>query len=303
MVANILYVGSQTYTSDDEGKITNIVHQLIDTCGAVAGQVFVLDSLFTSVELIEIANELEIGIIGTFKFPFKCGPSFFKEEEYKEDIDSLKRGEFRQYVCGNVTITIWKDSKIVKFIDNCVNRDILVDVTRQVGATKKTWKVPLVVQIYNSYKGTVDVSNQHRAVAPIDRKTKRKNCLRIATYEVEEHLLVNCALLAHELDPLKHYDSRPMRDDLYNYWSGQRLDWMRLNGETKVRRHGVENWRDYPQCATVTHLKRFIDPSNHRKTRTCINCSTRTARCCDTCKIANDILPFCKSCWNESKYH
>lgn len=85
-VANVLYVGSQTYTNDDEGKITNIVHQLIDSCGFIAGQVYILDSLFTSIELLDLASERDVGIVGTFKFPLKDAPMYFKEQEFLDDM-------------------------------------------------------------------------------------------------------------------------------------------------------------------------------------------------------------------------
>ena len=215
----------------------------------------------------------------------------------------MKRGDYRQYTCGDFTITLFLDSKLVKFIDNCINRDIIVDMQRQVGSEKKTFKVPLVVKFYNEHKGTVDVSNQLQAVAPIDRKSRRKNCMRVATYMVESHLLINYPLLAYECDPTGRLAIQDPRDDLYNYWAGLRLEWMRNNGCAKVRRHGVKNWKSWPQISTVTHLKRWIDPGNHGKKRTCINCSTKSARCCDMCRIANDIVPFCQSCWSESNYH
>ena len=170
----MVYAGKKTYTDANEAKITNICRQIYDQVGAKPGYSWTHDSLFTTLQCLDMATLKKMLACGTIEDNMKCLPMILKHPAFKKRLDNLERGEWIMLVCGNITLVYLKDSKLVKLIDNGLNRDLLVPLTRRIGSELKTFTVPLSPKHYNDNKCEVDTGNQHAATVKVHKKNSSK---------------------------------------------------------------------------------------------------------------------------------
>lgn len=302
---NILYVDEKTYVDPTKAKRVDLDLQLFDLR---RNKVNVADNYFTNLAILDEITPKRVGLVGTFSLPFKCCPKYFGSKEWKKEIKDMDRGTIRQFKCGKYTATLWKDSsddKVAKFIDNCCDRDQWGYIYRRVNSKLTRFHVPSVVIKYNNHKSEVDCNNQQVKAGNTEKKTRRINSLRPAMHLINTYALVNGAILAHECDPDCKLDGKAMRNQLYDQWTAQRLEWLKENNQSKQTRKTGANPNDIVK-PEGTHLRRKIDPKNKQKQRTCIVCKKKTTFACDSCyhpAYPSDIVPYCKPCFAAESAH
>ena len=231
IIDSIPYAGRRTYTEQksDDLKMTNVMNQFFDRNGS-RGDVWVHDSAFTSMEAFDIAKTKGIGCIGQVDWTRKHLPrETFQTEEFKKWAEKSPKGVYRQFVCGEKTLTIWKDTSLVWILDNCVDRCKHARIVRTEGkhlksgsknphsGNRRQMVVPEVIVKYNQYMGRVDDANSARRLFNIDRQNKRKH-IRTYLAMIEFYLLTNTVILyADEMDD-KHVKHKELRIELIHDW-------------------------------------------------------------------------------------
>ena len=131
----------------------------------------------------------------------------------------MKKGEYKQWSCGDTNLTLFRDSKFVYFIDNCFEQNKLGRIYRRKKgrSSRKRYIVPYVIQYYNNTMGSVDAANSRRKNHMIGTKHVRKNN-RCYLGLFDQVVLQNAALMYAAYKGWKRVDQTTLRIQLCKDW-------------------------------------------------------------------------------------
>ena len=188
------------------------------------GALWVFDSKYGSVPTVDAATERKIGVICAVRKNRSHLPKhIFKSAAFKAWKKKAPRFAYRQWVCGELTLTVVKDSKLIFILDNCVRRGNVTPVKRREKKKNKKSKVvygviPTALSLYNKYMGTVDSANALRERYKIDHKTTRIHS-RVCLTILEHYVFISTAVLFAESHGSQRVDPRALRKELISEWS------------------------------------------------------------------------------------
>ena len=189
--------------SEDElesRKMVELCTQLLD--GYNRGDIYYMDKRFVSMELMELATELGIGIIGHVHIKNRAhfpGRENFENPKWKTRIDAKAPNDWFQFECDGVTLTCWCDSGWTYLVDNCVASGCMGEADRAYKlptgllGPRLSRAVPMVVDLYNEHSAYVDAANKIRALCAFDVKSKntyKRTLLAILEYYIYTNALV-----------------------------------------------------------------------------------------------------------------
>ena len=307
----VSYCGEHTYKNDmklddDEGKMDNIVHQLMEKCVGDGNEIFVMDKGFTSVYnqttlaryfgRDDSANS-RVGMVGVVNKNRACLPKeFFSSEEWKEEEKEMEKGDFVQLWCDELDLhlTIWKDTKLLILMDNCINPFIGEFVERRSGREVEEFEVPFVCKFYNTYMGEVDAASGHRKTFPIDLKHRRNNN-RSFWGLCEWFALVNpAAICIADIYGDRKVLHKSYRDLLVSKWIRRYVDYKEENDlnnrkprpktQIGIVKSTLAKCRD-AIGNRVSHQLVHYDPNNPKKQVHCFvsQCQLKTTWICSCC--------------------
>lgn len=131
------------------------------------GHIIIMDNYFSSVGLFEDLLDDDIGAVATARSDRKKWPIELKKL-------SMRRGESKSKMVGNVHAFVWKDKKNVNFLNTAINPEEFTTVKRKM----KDGQVidvpcPSAVAFYNCNMGGVDLHDQKRKYISCSRKSQK----------------------------------------------------------------------------------------------------------------------------------
>ena len=299
------YCGKKTYDPNlrtvdgiKGGKMDSIICKLMGEVHKTGDEIVVMDNRFTSIYVAETLSKHfgGMGIAGVIKKNRKCLPkTFLESEEIKAELKRMNRGDYMQFMCvpsgensKRMHLTVWKDTKILYLLDNCINpyRESKVCRTDKSGVVTE-YVLPYICKLYNKHMGEVDASSAHKSIKtgyPIDIKHKR-NHTRLFWSLFESYCLVNPSILLSDIyDEKKVYHHRN-RKSLVNKWITDHIQYQYNNGYKRKARAKkpsviVENTLAACLDGIRTHcLKKYVDGSKVQ----CYKCKKTCKYVCDTC--------------------
>lgn len=157
------YCGNSTRLSDTGlGQGSNVVLGLVEHMQLKKGTKLYFDNLFTSVGLLNILSEKNLGGTGTLR-ENRCSSDM--KLPNKKNWKKTTRGSTAISSTNDLLAVRWNDNNVVTILTNCDNLHPLKSSNRYSRADKKRIPVdiPGPIAKYNSYMGGVDISDQFLA--------------------------------------------------------------------------------------------------------------------------------------------
>jgi hypothetical protein len=145
-----------------------------------------MDNYFSTVSLFKALQDIQCGACGTTR---KQGGIPSQLIELKDNIKAIPWGSLYATEAQGVLCVAWQDNNIVLLLSTIHSPYLYVPTERKrPGAIstnaaiarapfgtniKKELKIPVAINDYNHYMGSVDIANQYRASYETHRKTNR----------------------------------------------------------------------------------------------------------------------------------
>lgn len=199
-------------------------------------------------------------------------PAFFKTSR---DLNKrMERGQHKSalVLANKVHCFLWKDCKLVGFVDTFCEADDQATVTRKLGDGSSTIvRCPKSVKLYNQYMGGVDLADQLRNTYSCSRKSAHKWYMRLFWFLLETSI-VNAFILMQESP-----NNTPARSKTQKKLAHREF-------RLKLAKHLIGTYTarqiaGRPSC--VEPISRFTDrhfPIELDSTATCVHCSSKHNR-------------------------
>ena len=133
------------------------------------GYVMVFDNFFSSVELLEDLLDKGIQCVATTRTNRRKWPG----DELKGTLLKV-RGEYNTCMVGRVQAIVWRDSKVVPFLNTYCDPLAVTTVKRkEKDGTSTEVPCPASVAEYNQHMGGVDLFDMKRKLYSCSRKSKK----------------------------------------------------------------------------------------------------------------------------------
>ena len=269
------------------------------------GVIYVQDSKFNSVYVHEtIGEEHNCNFIGPVVWTRSHLPNshnksktkfgYFASDRWKRRVKAMKRGDFVQFYCGNLNLTVWKDKSVMYILDNCVNPDRFAKVT----TGQHEMIVPIVCHLYRKHHSMVDIANERRAAFGIERRSVRKH-RNIFMGLAEQLIFVNSALLWADIHQKQRFNAKELRTEWVKNVVRKALALRPNITRLKARRMTVSGIRDSIMTKPGRHrLIRYVSASKNKRI-TCKYCSLKlkkrsvTYYRCSVCEVYGNPVGFC----------
>ena len=147
-----IYLGKESTEASKNGIIFDTVWDLVKTiCGKYHCVYF--DNWYTSIPLLRFLYSQRTYSCGTIRQNKKLLPNKVKTP------GKIHRGQFitlQSKRLGNLTCTVWKDTKEVRFASTCSKPEISTHGHRRIGGRHVQVTMPSVATMYAKYMGGVD---------------------------------------------------------------------------------------------------------------------------------------------------
>ena len=244
-----VYLGKQG--SVEEGLGARVVKDLTKGLANKNHHVY-FDNYFTSLPLL--TDLLADGIYGcgTIRSNRKWLP-----EDMSEAIKSLKnRGDIQVRQCGELVVTLWKDTKVVMMASTNAQPNKIEKVKRKLKTgERKEVDCPNSVSLYNKYMGGVDRNDQTRNYYHV--RTKCRKSYKYFFWFLFDVAISNAYILSkyNKDAKAKYKDSKSFRVEL-----GKQL----IGTYNARKRPGRRQSISAPKRFRATHFPRFGDGKQHK---------------------------------------
>lgn len=181
-----VYLGKEDSTAGANGLYFTIVDDLTKRIRWKNFRVF-FDNLYTGIPLLKFLYSKKIYSVGTARSGRKLLPNGIR------NCGRLSRGEFKTFQdsdLSNLTCTVWKDTKEVRFASTMSNPELVTHAVRRVQHTHTNVSMPHCAHQYTKHYSGVDRFDTLRS--------KKYGCLSRPSKKTWKHLLwflVNCSLV------------------------------------------------------------------------------------------------------------
>lgn len=251
------------------------------------GHCLVMDNWYNQLPLTRYLKLRATDLIGTLNRRRQHVPAVIKNAN-----DQMLRGHHVSCHCGDLSLTVWKDVKLVTTIST-YHDDQMVPGRRAGEDVQK----PVSVSEYNKYMGGVDLKDQKLSMYLLERKRGLKWYIKVF------RRLVNISILNSYIIYLKHPLISPLTHRQFRY---------KLAEELCVQFPRTEPARPVAQGSSIlTRLDNAPDhypaqtepisgkPSQHVRRR-CMRCSAQQKRTQVTTMCRKCEAPLCLGkCWIE----
>lgn len=270
----------EVYTGKDEQKYgtglgERVVLKLTESLPR--GHIVFYDNFFSSIALGE--SLLNRGL-------YSCGTTRVNRRGFPAELKTTQlplRGDHRSCVVDRVEALIWKDKKVVSFLNTAYDSSQIEMISRkEMDGSRKNISSPEPVRMYNSFMGGVDLADQKRNLYSCSRKSMKwwfrlfYFCLDIAI--VNSHIL-------YGLD-YRHVDQKRFRillfSHLMSFYNARRILLAPRSPITLLR-------------SSDHHADRAAEP---RQCRLCVG-RKRTRTVCRECGV-HLCRQHCFSTWHSS---
>ena len=152
-----VYLGKESTNPSKNRAIFDTVWTLLEKIQG-KNHVVYFDNLFTSIVTARFLYSRKFLMCGTIRSTRKHLPEKFKKP------GKMTRGESITYQSGrlsNLTCTLWKDTKEVRFVSTVNQPHIITKCIRRVGARRIEVNTPSCAASYSRYYGAVDKYDRH----------------------------------------------------------------------------------------------------------------------------------------------
>ena len=166
-----IYTGATADGNPEHGLSHRVVQDLAQPNLSHKNHVLYVDNFFTGIPLARDLRKMDIYLVGTLRNSRKGYPDALKNSTVT---DSMERGEYHSVSSEELSITLYKDTKMVSFLSNVHSSHGNHTVHRTMkNGEKKTQAAPPCLHDYNMFMGAVDKNDQLQKSYSIDRKSRR----------------------------------------------------------------------------------------------------------------------------------
>jgi len=164
-----VYLGKGGGSASPNGVYFDIVDELTKPLRGGYYNIF-MDNLYTSIPLLKFLYTQNIYSCGTIRQNRKFLPPTVRKP------GKMVRGEHKTYQDSklpNLTVTVWQDTKQVRFASTLSKPDLLVNTFRRISATHVQVNQPHCAAQYSRFMGGVDRFDQQRSSYTVGRPAKK----------------------------------------------------------------------------------------------------------------------------------
>jgi hypothetical protein len=296
-VLNInVYTGKDNTVTGPLAGFTNATSKIVITLAKEylnKGHTLFMDNFYNSVRLSRFLKLNKTDVVGTLNRRRLDTPVDIRTLNDKR----MPRGTVVSRHCGDISVTSWKDVKLVTTVSTYHNADVVEG--RRAGVTVMK---PVVVEEYNSFMGGVDMKDQKLSMYLLERKRGLKWYMkvfkRLLNITILNSYIIYCSNIGQQ---------RKMTHRQFRYQLAQELA-QQFGTDVRTRPNNIANLNarlnkdldHFPEHVAVDG-ERTAKQERFKRMR-CIRCAafkkqTKTNVICKGCKVFLCI----GQCWSD--YH
>ena len=147
-----IYLGKESSQPSKNGPIFDIVWNLLKNIQG-KNHVVYYDNYYSSIPLARYLYSKSFYVCGTIRQGRKHLPDKFKKPGKMLRGDSIT---FQSSRLANLSVTLWQDTRQVRFLSTCNRPGLITKCTRRVGSRRVELNTPSCAASYSRYYGSVD---------------------------------------------------------------------------------------------------------------------------------------------------
>lgn len=236
------------------------------------GYTLFMDNFYNNLSLTRYLKSRNTDVVGTLNRRRKNVPHVIKDVQEKR----MNRGEVINRNCGDISVTAWKDVKLVTMISTYHGNDMVMG---QRGG--ESYLKPVVIRDYNSFMGGVDLNDQQCSTYLMERKRGMKWYIKVFRKLLNSSILNSLIIYRsnNPSNPIKHRQFRILlAEELINHHHRKNLAHNAANLD--VSEHRLDGNHHY--------MYEYELVGGPRRRRRCARCCARHKK-----KL---VSTYCKKC-------